>query len=79
MGPGDRHRSGAALTGHTGWVMAVAFSPDGTTVATAGSDGTVRLWDPATGTEQRHLTGHTGMVDCGGVLAGRHHRRHRRR
>ena len=34
----------ALLTGHTDWVRSLAFSPDGTTLA-SGSENNVYLWD----------------------------------
>jgi WD40 repeat protein len=40
------------LAGHKLPVWAVGFLRDGQTVQTASSDGTVRLWDRATGTER---------------------------
>jgi WD40 repeat protein len=49
------------LESHTSTVYAVAFSPDGTRLATA--DGrTVGLWDPATGTTLTTLESHTSAV-----------------
>jgi len=45
----------AALTGHGGSVLAVAFAPDGTTVATGSDDRRVRFWDAATGREKDSL------------------------
>jgi WD40 repeat protein/serine/threonine protein kinase len=37
--------------GHTGKVRLAAWTPDGSRLATAGADGTVRLWDRNTGQE----------------------------
>ncbi len=50
------------LTGHTGTVHRTAVAPDGTWLATASEDRTVRIWDSATGRETACLTGHTGKV-----------------
>ena len=50
------------LTGHTGWVNSVSFSPDGLTLASGSFDRTIRLWDVLTGRQQQVLTGHTDEV-----------------
>jgi WD40 repeat protein len=46
------------------YILDVAYSPDGRFVATCGSDNDVKLWDPATGSLVRTLTGHTDDVSA---------------
>ncbi|MFM9965243.1 MAG: WD40 repeat domain-containing protein [Planctomycetaceae bacterium] len=43
-------------------VNAVAFSPDGELLASGHDDGSIRLWDAATGRELQQLTGHQDYV-----------------
>ncbi|KAJ8058483.1 hypothetical protein OCU04_012671 [Sclerotinia nivalis] len=50
------------LEGHSGWVFSVAFSPDGTKVASGSDDHTIRLWDAATGESLQTLEGHSSSV-----------------
>ena len=50
------------MQGHTGAVQAVAFSPDGQHVISAGQDGTIRIWDSKSGQELASLAEHQGPV-----------------
>ena len=45
-----------------GMVEDVAFSPDGKTLAMASREGTVQLWDVATGKLLETLKGHSSAV-----------------
>lgn len=56
------HLEDLVFTGHTGRVLTVAYSPDGKTIASAGDDKVIRLWNPTNGVEQAQLLGHTDII-----------------
>jgi WD40 repeat protein len=47
---------------HGGFVTALAFAPDGKTLASASNDIPIRLWDSATGKQRRQFAGPEGRV-----------------
>jgi len=60
----EARRRGVArrvLRGHTDWISALAYSPDGAYLASAGGDGSIRVWNPKDGASTL-LAGHSGPV-----------------
>jgi WD40 repeat protein len=50
------------LTGHTDEVLGLVAAADGSWLATGSIDGTVRIWDPATGQVRHTPLGHTSTL-----------------
>ena len=49
--------------GHSDDILALAFSPDGTMLASSSQDGTIKIWSVATGTELLSFFGHNDAVN----------------
>ncbi len=57
------HSDRRTLEGHTSDVYFVAYSPEGARLVSAGRDGALHLWDPATGRDLHTLDGHNEEVN----------------
>jgi WD40 repeat protein len=51
------------MSGHSGWIVSVAFSPDGQYALSGSWDNTLKLWDISSGKEIRTLSGHSSSVE----------------
>src|SRR5687768_4884007 len=52
------------IEGHTASIMSLAYSPDGTVLASSSRDGTVKLWKARDGALIKSLPAHEGTVYC---------------
>ncbi|KAM3561804.1 hypothetical protein ARSEF4850_003037, partial [Beauveria asiatica] len=59
-----------ALEAHSQYVNAVAFSPDGTFMASASADRTIKIWDAVTGQCRQTLEGHSQHVNSVAFSSG---------
>ena len=50
------------LNGHSGGILAIAFSPNGNQIVTAAADATARVWEGLNGGTLLQLRGHAGAV-----------------
>ncbi len=50
------------LNGHKGWIVCLAFAPDGQMLASASADQTLRLWDVPRGASRAPFHGHEDEV-----------------
>lgn len=53
----------SVMSGHTGAIMELHFTPDGGNVFTASTDHTLGLWDLSTSQRIKKFKGHTTFVN----------------
>ena len=58
------HEQECTLTGHSNWVLSVAYSPDGKHIVSGSDDRTVKVWDAQTGKEVSVLVCHRPFICC---------------
>ena len=56
------HKDLLTFKGHNGSVISVAWSPNGSRIASAGADEKAKVWDTMTGKELTTLHGHSGFL-----------------
>ncbi len=68
-----------SLSGHTSFVVSVAFSPDGKRIVTGSFDNTAKVWEAENGKNILSLKRHIAAVSQCGVQPRRQTHRHRKR